>query len=184
MGREIRRVPADWQHPRQRCRHSPWGGGCDEAKAHGGECYKPLYDQPFREHAREWMDDCLAWDNGTHEDLQSDAALKEQYPFYWMWNGGPPDESYYRPEWPEGSATHYQIYETVSEGTPVSPVFASLEELANWLVSQGTSRAAADAFAHSGWVPSGVFTGGQFYQNYDALPVIATSPGAGAAEPQ
>lgn len=36
--------------------------------------------------------------------------------------------------------THFQYYETVSEGTPVSPIFASQEALARWLVAHETSR--------------------------------------------
>lgn len=48
-----------------------------------------------------------------------------------------------------------QIYETDSEGTPVSPVFASKDELAEWLVTEGGySRQAADMFARDGWAPS------------------------------
>lgn len=33
----------------------------------------------------------------------------------------------------------YQIWETVSEGSPVSPVFATPEELADWMISNDTS---------------------------------------------
>lgn len=38
----------------------------------------------------------------------------------------------YMPEIPEGTPYGYQLYETTTEGTPVSPVFATLEELAAW----------------------------------------------------
>lgn len=50
--------------------------------------------------------------------------------------------------------TAYQIYETVSEGTPINPVFKSMEELAAWLTAQGISRAAAEAFIAQGSAPS------------------------------
>lgn len=155
MGREIRRVPAGWEHPRQYCRHSPWAGGCDEAKAHGGYCLKPLYDHSYEEAARDWMAEFRKWDALPvgHEDKGSEE-------FFWDWHGTPPDKEYYRPAWTDEERTHYQIYETASEGTPVSPVFASLEEMTEWLVSQGTSRHAAESFAKSGWVPSMVIHNG------------------------
>jgi hypothetical protein len=33
----------------------------------------------------------------------------------------------------KGVRNHFQMYETTSEGTPISPVFALAEELAQWL---------------------------------------------------
>lgn len=54
-----------------------------------------------------------------------------------------PDE--YMPELREGTPYGYQLYETTSEGTPVSPVFSSLEELAAWCETGAT------VFAGSRW---------------------------------
>lgn len=48
----------------------------------------------------------------------------------------------------------YQVWETVSEGSPISPVFATSEELVTWLTGEGYSRRAAEAFVEQGWVPS------------------------------
>src|SRR3972149_2238503 len=98
MGREIRRVPANWEHPKQ------YGH------------YQPLYDKDFACEAREWLDNCISWDNGTHKDLQERPDLKKEYPFYWQWDGEPPNEEYFRPKFE--NAEWYQVYETVSEGTP------------------------------------------------------------------
>jgi hypothetical protein len=39
----------------------------------------------------------------------------------------------YTPNWAPEEMTHFQLYETVTEGTPQSPVMESLEELADWL---------------------------------------------------
>ncbi|WP_146208404.1 M20 family metallopeptidase [Cupriavidus plantarum] len=50
--------------------------------------------------------------------------------------------------------TAYQVYENVSEGTPVSPVFASLEELMDWLFKQGFSLEQAQTFIADGHCPS------------------------------
>lgn len=53
------------------------------------------------------------------------------------WHGEAPDPEYYRPRWTADEATHYQLYETVSEGTPLSPPFASKAELVEYLVERG-----------------------------------------------
>ena len=50
--------------------------------------------------------------------------------------------------------TAYQIYENVSEGSPVSPVFSSVDDLVSWLAGQGVAREAAEAFLKQGFVPS------------------------------
>ena len=54
--------------------------------------------------------------------------------------------------------TCFQIYENVSEGTPVSPIFASGAELCGWLTSHGVSAEAADLFLKQGFAPSFVLT--------------------------
>jgi len=145
MGREIRRVPANWEHPK------------NERSGH----LQPMHDHDFESAARAWLDAAIAWDNGTHPD-----AVKHKRPdyclFYWQWAGGPPDEDYCRPKWSDEQRTHFQIYETVSE---VSPVFATLEALVDWMVNDGgrdgrRSRAAAEAFAKGGWTPSLVVQAG------------------------
>lgn len=130
MGREIRRVPANWEHPQEECRHWPRCQG-DELKHH----YHPIYDGDFETRAREWLDNCIAWDNGTHKVLQERPELKEKCPYFWQWDGNPPDADYYHPKWE--SAEWYQVYETVSEGTPTTPPFATKEELIDYLVEHG-----------------------------------------------
>lgn len=51
-------------------------------------------------------------------------------PLDYQWDG---DE----PEPPKGDG--YQIWERVSEGSPISPVFEKPEDLANWMVENDTS---------------------------------------------
>jgi hypothetical protein len=48
----------------------------------------------------------------------------------------------------------FQIYQNVSEGTPVSPIFPSGEELCQWMVAQGESQEAAAEFLKVGHAPS------------------------------
>ncbi len=48
------------------------------------------------------------------------------------------DPADYMPEMREGTPYGYQLYETTTEGTPVSPVFPSLPELAAWCADGAT----------------------------------------------
>ena len=54
---------------------------------------------------------------------------------------------------PEGEG--WQLWETVSEGSPISPVFSTEEEFVQYLIRDGISESAARAFCKHGWVPSG-----------------------------
>lgn len=169
MGREIRRVPLGWEHPRQRCAHSPWAGGCDDAKLHGGQCFQPLYDKDFESAMKDWLHDLERWLTSEFAEYRAkypDSNYDPEQPYraYCEWYGTAPDPEYYRPVWKEANA--YQMYETVSEGTPVSPVFETPEGLVDYLVNHGDfwdqyrggkggwSRENAEAFVGSGWAPS------------------------------
>lgn len=149
MGREIRKVSAIWEHP-----------------SRDGQ-FIPLFDRDFETEAREWIDNCVAWDNGTHQIFKDHPEYKNDYPSYWQYDGGPPDEKFYRPKWDEKERTHYQMYETVSEGTPVTPHFASKEELVDYLVKYGDfgdqkrgqggwDRKNAESFVQMGFALSGM----------------------------
>jgi hypothetical protein len=74
-------------------------------------------------------------------------------------------EAWEATEPPEGPG--YQLWETVSEGSPITPVFATPEELANFMVANSwgsqTERMASSfevamRFIDAGWAPSGVAT--------------------------
>ena len=132
MGREIRRVPPDWEHPRD-----------DKGN------YVPLFDGTHAEALREWQEGYDAWQT----DPQSDCLFEE-------WEGPAPSPFDYHPEWSRDPSC-YQIYETVTEGTPVSPVFVSLNEMDTWLIEQGFSRKATSKFIKMGWAPSMVFVPGK-----------------------
>ena len=73
------------------------------------------------------------WRAGNHPD-QVDYCK-----YYWEWAGAPPDEiSYRQRKWTAEEATHFQVYETVSEGKPITPAFATEAELVDHLVNSGT----------------------------------------------
>lgn len=87
-------------------------------------------------------------------------------------------EAWQRSEPPAGDG--YQLWETVSEGSPISPVFSTPEELADWLVESpdykwerndsGTSREQWLRFITGpGWAPSMIACGGQVLTGVQAI---------------
>lgn len=66
----------------------------------------------------------------------------------------------------------WQMWQTVSEGGPVSPVFPTAGALADWMASPeaGSERRNRDAalrFIEAGWAPSGAIVGGTFMSGVD-----------------
>jgi hypothetical protein len=146
MGREIRRVPPNWSHPR------------DER----GE-YRPCFDHDYETAAEQWIAEFDQWRAGTHPHQQGEYASTCRY--FWDYDA-PPDEETCRPKF-EQEPTWWQVYQTVSEGSPVTPPFATPEELIDYLVQYGDfwdqqrgeggwRREAAEAFVKSGYAPSGI----------------------------
>lgn len=81
-------------------------------------------------------------------------------------------DAWERTEPPDGEG--WQLWESVSEGSPISPVFESAEALAAWMASPAYTRnitgapltyKGALAFVHEGWVPSMMEKGGVLYTN-------------------
>ena len=150
MGREIRRVPPDWQHPKE---HT-----VDFRTMLPVARFRPLHDETVEEAQ-------VRWDREKAEfEPKEYAATYEEY-------AGPrPAELYHRMRsWTPEEATHFQVYETVSEGTPVSPVLESIEAVIEWAVGEGYSREAAEAFAKSGWAPSLMLSGGVVRRDIEAM---------------
>ncbi len=132
-------VPKGWEHPK-------------DFRGH----HRPLYDQPYEEAAAQWLANFRKWESGEDPNRE-----KADTPYFWDWDGMPPDKKYYRPSWTLEEASCFQIYETVSEGTPISPVFETKEEMLGWLVKEGYSEKAAVCFVRDGWVPSMAFVPGE-----------------------
>jgi hypothetical protein len=126
--------------------------------------YISMFDQDYDSAATEWIAACDSWHDGTHKDSEKHRA---DHPYYWDWDGGPPDRDSYRPAFTE-EPTWFQMYETVSEGTPCTPPFETKAELIDWLVEKGEShdtqyekrftRSQAEAFVEQEWAPSFVVT--------------------------
>lgn len=80
-----------------------------------------------------------------------------------------PDPDLYMPEFAPGTATHLMMFETCTEGTPISPAFATPEELARWLADNNASAFGSRtatyeqwlAVCRGGWAPSAVVQGGR-----------------------
>lgn len=164
MGREIRRVAPNWEHP----------------KKESGD-YHPMYDESYEDARQKWLDELQQWLAGENE--YQDNGYQDNYD-YWEYAGNPPERDYYRPSWAEDEMTWYQVYETVSEGTPITPPFATKEELVHFLTThkdfwdQGPhSEETARKFVDSGRVPSGIVhrteTQTQIFQGIECVQAAA-----------
>ena len=121
MGRQIVKVPANWDHPRM-------------TDTYGRDGFQPMYDSLFSERFAEWLADFDRIRSGDMSDLE-----RECYPLglgEWANDEAPPDPKYYR-TWDDEEAVWWQMWETVSEGTPVSPAFETAEELIEYLAENG-----------------------------------------------
>jgi hypothetical protein len=113
MGREVRMVPPDWQHPKN----------------------KDGYYVPLHEHMPYNADEIT-------EGIR-DGWLDSDPPHYGCG---------VMPQWAENERTHFQMYETCSEGTPISPVMETKEELARWLADSGASAFADLTATYEQWL--------------------------------
>jgi hypothetical protein len=66
------------------------------------------------------------------------------------------------------SGKGYQLWETVSEGSPISPVFPTVEAFEAYLIGEGYSTAAAKKFIAAEWAPSMLISDGTIYQDINA----------------
>ena len=120
MGREIRRVPAHWDHP------MTWDGKL-----------QPMLDSSYIDAINDWISAHNAWEDGTHPTLVAYPDYKAKFHHFANYSGNPPSIEYYRPNWKPDEMTWFQVYETVSEGTPVTPPFETRDELVEYLVQNG-----------------------------------------------
>lgn len=141
MGREVRRVPANWEHPKD---------------VEGN--YVPLFDENFEQALSDYKEEASQWALGNMRShlkggpkyIARDSST-EGMPFK-EWAGEIPKQEDYTPDCPEEERTHYQMYETTSEGTPISPVMESPEVLARWLVDNQASAFADMTATYEQWL--------------------------------
>lgn len=124
MSREVRKVPANWKHPK-------------DEKGH----LIPLFGDSLRERVTKWDEEVERWNKGFYRLSGDEWKPKgfDQSGTYENRDGSWLKEYEYMPDWPESERTHYQMYETITEGTPISPVMETPEALARWLADNNTS---------------------------------------------
>lgn len=177
MGREIRRVAKNWHHPMYRFCFSRMNGFGNVVNDPDGYVRSEIRFRPLMQASpgkaaielAEHLAEC------AEDGDESGATLDD-----WM------------PAWTEDERTHWQIYETVSEGTPCSPVFKSKDALLEWMVlpidrasiynsgadwqcMQGMERTAAEKWLGVGWAPSAAIIDGVMMSGVDGV-VATTDP--------
>lgn len=136
MGREVRRVPANYQHPKDEYGH-----------------YKGLCDNFNKDTAR-WDKEAEMWNKGFRWNYDKEyfvpnaIGLTESYEEY---AGDRPKQEEYMPDWPEVERTHFMMFETCTEGSPISPAFNTPEELARWLADNKASVFGSETATYEQW---------------------------------
>ena len=138
MGREVRKVPADWQHPKNK-----------------KGFLQPQYDEDYEEKLAEWLLEREKWKSGFVKNIINEFVPKDERhegKKFEDWSGPAPDYSYYMEQFPNEKKTHYMMYETTSEGTPISPAFETPEKLAEWLAENKASAFANIPATYEQWL--------------------------------
>lgn len=156
MGREVRMVPQDWEHPKYDLNHPKVvNEGCTYLVGR----YIPKFNQPYTEALAEWKEGKKQWELGFQPNYPAGALStyepKADYQKNYSWveyAGQKPKKEGYMPDWPASERTHYMMYETTSEGTPISPAFATPEELAKWLADTGASSFGHNKATYKQWL--------------------------------
>ena len=167
MGREVRRVPEGWQHPKD-----------DDGR------YIPLFDgcDGFAMDDKEWTEGWEKWQQGLCEQYGEDNKWGPIDPEhknirYSDYAGSRPSPDDYMPDWPEDQRTHLMMYETTSEGTPISPAFETSEDLARWLADNHASAFGGMTATYeqwlgmikAGWAPSAVCDSTGMHSGVEAI---------------
>jgi len=127
MGRRIRRVARDWRHPRDETgRLIP---------LRDGAAYPALVEQ-WDVGAKKWAEGLYLAFDGKWVPFDED----QQGLSYEAWAGLRPDPANFMPLWCEDERTHVMLYETTTEGTPISPAFGTCEELATWIIANAAGN--------------------------------------------
>lgn len=140
MGRKVRMVPADWQHPKN-----------DSGR------FISLYDG-FNKDLKEWDEANAKWQQGLRDSWSLEGTkwvpVEDKYAgiTYAEYAGDRPSQEDYMPDFPADQRTHFMMYEDTSEGTPISPAFATPEELARWLADTGASSFANQTASYEAWL--------------------------------
>lgn len=120
-----------------------WDNGYVWARPRGSHWNDPEKLIPIDEFVADW--------NLNRESYQPEVVNAD----YDWWAGEKPEApnpNDYMPDWPDEQRTHFMMYESTSEGTPISPAFATPEELARWLADTGASSFADFTATYEQWL--------------------------------
>lgn len=109
LSREVRRVPLNYEHPKK--------SRYDVQTMTYVEDFQPVCDRFYVPAVREWLANWERWQ--TNPDPAGGGCSFEE------WDGNGPDPDYHYPgeAWPDGAEMGIRMYESVSEGTPISAVY-------------------------------------------------------------
>jgi hypothetical protein len=142
MTREVRKVAVDWQHPKL-----------------NAKLFVPLLDgAKFYEDVRLYEEDKRMWTLGQVRDpvdrtswiSRGEAGISETV--FETFCGPAPQVQDYMPLWRPEEATHFALYETITRGTPLTPVFATHDELAAWCVENNITLCPTRKLTFTGWL--------------------------------
>lgn len=140
MGREVRMVPENWEHPKD-----------------NKGIYIPLLGYPYAEQDKEWMTEWEMWQKGFVKSYAEDVEWelknqKHKNMRYTEYAGARPSPDDYMPQWSDEEKTHLMMYENTSEGTPISPAFKTPIALARWLTDNGASAFGSMTATYEQWL--------------------------------
>lgn len=198
MGVDVRKVPPGWEHPSERDHEMR----SVEYKRRNPLAYKPpgwpystwrpLLDESYQHAYWSWIRDRVVWwlcamvahplaligvvdaAAGTYRGWRYKVSrpLRETFS---DWHGERPNPRRHRPAWRDRDRTHFQLYETVSEGAPLTPPMPNTDMLVHWCASQsdevwvGTSNMTREDwerfFARGGYAPSGIYSADRGYRS-------------------
>jgi hypothetical protein len=142
MSREVRKVAVDWQHPKL-----------------NAKLFVPLLDgAKYLKDLQRYEEDRRMWTLGQVRDpmdqtawISRDEAGLTQSCFD-LFSGPPPAPDEYMPLWTPDEATYYVLYETQTRGTPLTPSFATHDELAQWCVENNVTLCETRRLTLTGWL--------------------------------
>ncbi len=160
-------VPPEWEHPKDEHGH-----------------YIPLFGGSVTERIRAWEESRIMWQRGFRRDYGDGTWVPkgDGYDYSFVeWDGDRPDPADHMPDWPPHLRTHFQMYEDTTEGTPISPAFATAEELARWLADNGAKAGAYSTATYEQWLatiragsaPSMTIIDGVLRSGVESAPLLA-----------